>query len=186
MRALSRTVDAVLILVVVLGLSAAVLIQLVPLTGRMLVVISGGSMSPAIPIGSLVIAERVAAGDPLAVGDVVTIRLDEGRALVTHRIVRLVDRAGAPWLELRGDANAEPDPVLVPASAVMGRVAATLPEAGRWLRAFTSGPGFLALAGLAGSLYAISLLLRPRAPSSSESRPARVGAAPAGSEAAAR
>lgn len=183
MRALSRTVDAVLILAVTLGLSAPALIQLVPLTGRMLVVISGGSMSPAIPVGALGIAEPVSAGGPLAVGDVVTIRLDEGRALVTHRIVRVVDRAGAPWLELRGDANAEPDPVLMPAKAVMGRVGATIPEAGRWLRAFTSRPGFLALAGLAGCLYAISLLLGSRVPPTNPSRSAGARHAPAGLEA---
>jgi signal peptidase I len=157
---IGRLLDVALIGLIGLGLTAAVLLQLATLSGRTVVIINGGSMSPTIPIGSLAVIEPVTVEDLLAVGDVVTIRLDAAHAVLSHRIVRVADRAGTVWLELKGDANAEPDPVLVPASAVVGRIALAWPELGRLLGAFASRAGFQAVAGLAGTLYALHLLAR--------------------------
>jgi signal peptidase len=153
-----RLLDAGLVVLIGVGLGAAILLQLATLSGRTVVVIVGGSMSPAIPIGSLAMIESVTPAHPIEIGDVVTIRLDAAHAVVSHRVVRLTDRAGAAWLELRGDANADSDPVLVPATAVVGRIAMVWPELGRWLGAFASRAGFLTVVGLAGTLYALSLL----------------------------
>lgn len=160
MRHAARLVDLALAALIAVGLTAATLLWLLPITGRAAVIIAGGSMEPALPIGSLAIIEAPSAGRSLTVGDVVTIRLDEDRAIVTHRIVRLAERGGATWMELRGDANAMSDPVLVPASAVVGRATIMWPALGRWLTALGGPGGFQLIAGLAGSLLALSMLLR--------------------------
>ena len=39
-----------------------------------------------------------------------------GAAIFTHRIVRIAERAGAIWIETKGDANATADPSLTPAT----------------------------------------------------------------------
>src|SRR3954463_2249022 len=42
------------------------------------------------------------------------------------RITRIVDRSDGRWVETKGDANGDVDPSIVPASAVVGRVALQL------------------------------------------------------------
>ena len=100
----------------------------VPLLGDRLVIISGPSMSPAIPVGSLVLEQRVNT-TTLRPGDVVTFGLPNG-TVVTHRIVRLSAIDGILHMETKGDANANPDPVLLPVSRISGIVRASLPVAG--------------------------------------------------------
>ena len=86
-------------------------------------------MEPAIHLGSAIVVEPV---DPrsLAVGDVVSLRSGPNRAIFSHRIIRVVVRDGAVWIETKGDANAAADPSLTPASQVIGRASATIPMAG--------------------------------------------------------
>ena len=135
---------AILAVALVGGLSL-----LAPVLGGTTLIIAGGSMEPAIPKGAYVLAVATAFED-LRVGDVVTVR--EGtKAPVTHRIVRFADLPSSSGpvhhVELKGDANAAPDPVLVPASAILGRVELSLPFAG-YLAALLASPlglvGFLA------------------------------------------
>jgi signal peptidase len=138
--------------------------HLAPLTGRELFTISGGSMEPAIPIGSMVAVTRT---DPMTIvaGDVVTIRADNG-VVITHRVARVIDRPEGKFFELKGDANASPDPVLAPARAIVGRVGESVPAAG-YLRAFLSTiPGVIATLSFVGALALVWLLLgliQPRA-----------------------
>ncbi|HEV8252669.1 MAG TPA: signal peptidase I [Candidatus Limnocylindria bacterium] len=91
-------------------------------------VIQGSSMQPAIPFGSLIVVAP-ASPDAVRVGDVVTIRADNG-AVVSHRVTRRVDLGSERMYEVKGDANPTPDPVLIPERSVIGRVALTLPYAG--------------------------------------------------------
>jgi signal peptidase I len=128
---------------VVLGVG---LVRLVPLSGRETLVIAGGSMQPSIPLGAAVVLDHVAP-ETLRTDDVVSIRAP-GTAVYTHRITRIVEREGSPWLETKGDANAEPDPVLVPASWVAGRVSVSLPLAGYLLRLLALPIGVLMIIGL--------------------------------------
>jgi signal peptidase len=106
-----------------------------PLTGRELFTIIGGSMEPSIPVGSLVIATPVDAMT-VAVGDIVTIRDDSG-TIVTHRVTRVVDAAGGRSFEMKGDANQAPDGGLVPSRALVGVAGQFIPYAG-YARAFLS------------------------------------------------
>jgi signal peptidase I len=95
---------------------------------------------PAIDVGAAVILETVPP-DALRVGDVVSLRSGPARAVFTHRVVRIAERDGAVWLETKGDANAQSDPSLTPATDVIGRVAVVLPIAGYALAVLTAPPG---------------------------------------------
>ena len=133
--------------------------HIAPLVGRDAYIIRGGSMSPFVPLGSLVIDERSLPAD-IRPGDVVTVRLHD-EVMVTHRVVRIIDRPSGLELELKGDANTAPDPALVPASSVAGRVAAVVPVAGFILATLASPTGMIStLSMLASLVLAIWLLER--------------------------
>lgn len=146
---LRRAIDLLLIALVALCLLGLVLGRIVPMTGRSTFVVAGGSMVPTIPLGGAVVVEPVAPAD-LRVGDIVSLRSGEQRAVFTHRIIRIADRDGAVWIETRGDANEAPDPSISPATAVIGRVVVILPLAGFLvaLLAIPSGVVFVVSLGL--------------------------------------
>jgi signal peptidase len=148
---------------VLVGLACAVLVglalgRLVPLAGGSTLVVAGGSMAPAVPLGAAIVAVPVDPGE-IAVGDIVSIRLDAGSTIFTHRVIRIVERSGEPWLETRGDANPGADPALVPATAVVGRVVVTVPYAGYLLRLLSTAAGVLFLVSLAATLLVAGRLL---------------------------
>lgn len=168
LRSLVRLLTAAVTLAVI---ALVVLLRAVPLTGRTTLVVGGPSMSPAIGIGSAIVLEPVDAAR-LAVGDVVSIQNGPDRAIYTHRIVRVVERDGGPWLETKGDANAAPDPAIVPAPAVLGRVIVAIPYAG-YLVALGSRPsGVVLLLGLAMALLLVGWILDPGRTASTAPQPA--------------
>jgi signal peptidase len=120
-------------------------------------------MEPTIPFGSVVIVTPVDSAD-LHVGDVVSIRVGQQQAVFTHRIVRLVPRDDGLWIETKGDANDAPDPSIIPASTVVGRLQISLPYAGYAVKLLSTGPGVLFLLAigvmiLAGAWFLESLEL---------------------------
>jgi signal peptidase I len=158
MTALRRIVDAALIGLIVVVLFGLILGKIVPLTGRQTIIIGGGSMAPAIGLGSAIVVAPVRPTD-LARGDVVSLQVGADRATFTHRIIDVIARPDGIWVRTKGDANAEPDPTLVPASSIIGRVEMSVPFAG-YLMALLSLPvGVLFLLGLAATLLAIAWLL---------------------------
>lgn len=74
-----------------------------------LIMFSTGSMSPAIPAGSVAVVREVPATE-IDVGDVVTV--ERPNALpITHRVTEILDRGGAQvTFTMQGDANDQPDP----------------------------------------------------------------------------
>jgi len=143
------------LLAVLVGFS--VFTHIAPLTGHQLFIVGGGSMEPSIPIGSLVVVVRT---DPMtvAVGDIVTIRADNG-VVVTHRIARVVDLAEGRFFELKGDANQSPDGSLVPARAIVGAVEHYVPYAGYAQAFLSTGSGVIATLAVLGALLLAYLLL---------------------------
>lgn len=155
---LRRIVDVTLIALIAVVLFGLILGKVIPLAGHRTIIIGGGSMEPAIALGAAVVITPVQAAD-LTTGDVVSMQVGPDRATFTHRIVDLVPRADGLWIRTKGDANAEPDPTLVPATAILGRVELSIPWAG-FLLAFLSLPvGILFVLGLAATLMAIAWLL---------------------------
>jgi len=160
---LRRIADLALVGLIVVVLVAIAVGKIVPLLGRQSIIIGGSSMEPAIHLGSAVVISPVAASD-LGVGDVVSLQVGEAKTVFTHRIVAIVDRPDGRWIRTKGDANSDPDPELVPASAVIGRVDVTIPAVG-YLMALLSLPvGVLFVIGLAATLLAIAWLLESLEP----------------------
>jgi len=148
-----RTLDILLLLAIAAVIVTAGITLLAPVLGGRAMVIGGGSMEPSIGRGALVLALPGAPAS-YAVGDVVTVQ-QGGATPYTHRITRLTDLEGVPYVETKGDANPRPDPAIVPIAAIVGRVVIGVPLL-----------GFLSLvlgtaAGLAGFLAvsAMALLL---------------------------
>lgn len=117
------------------ALTAAWVLMVVSLIGlaawshlSSLIIVAGGSMEPDVPQGALI---GLAAVDPAVIvaGDVLTVKADNG-ILITHRVARVLDLPEGRFFELRGDANPSPDPNLVPARSVMGRVDLSVPYVG--------------------------------------------------------
>jgi signal peptidase I len=137
-----ETFDAALVLLVALCLLTIAIGRVLPLTGRTTLVVAGGSMEPAISLGSAIVVEPV---DPrsLAVGDVVSLQSGAQRAVFTHRIIRVVVRDGTTWVETKGDANDSADPSLTPASQIIGRASVTIPNAGYLIALLSSLHGIV-------------------------------------------
>lgn len=137
MRWERRARRAIAIAAVLLGLVAvplALLLGVTWLQGDRLVVVESGSMAPTYPVGSLLVvspvrAAEVEAGDPITFVD-----REAGGALVTHRVVRVLDGPTTEGLTFvtRGDANAADDGDPVPAAAVRGRVERSIAGVGAW------------------------------------------------------
>lgn len=150
--------DLVLLVVIAVGLATVILGRLIPAIGHPVLIVAGPSMEPAISLGAAVILADVTP-EAVRVGDVVSLRSGPSQAIFTHRITRVVERDGAPWIETRGDANAAADPSLTPASAVLGRVAVTLPVAGYLLTLLSSPIGIVFALSLGGLLLVAGWLL---------------------------
>ena len=158
-RLARRTLDVLLGVIIVVVVAIVVVARVIPVvTSGATFVVGGGSMEPAIPTGSLVIATPASAAQ-LAPGDVVSVRVGEKQAVFTHRIVRLAERDGATWLETKGDANDEPDPSIIPATSVIGRVVVTVPYAGYVVWLTSTVPGLMFVLSLAVLVLAGAWLL---------------------------
>lgn len=153
-----RSVDLALTCLVVLVVILVVLGRGLPMTGRTTLIIGGPSMEPTIPLGSAVVVEPVDLST-IRAGDLVSIQAGPETAVFTHRVVRLLALDGVPYIETKGDANADPDPVTIPLSTVKGRVAVILPSVG-YLMAFVATPAGIAFViGLGMTLVVLAFLL---------------------------
>lgn len=122
-----------------------------PRLGLEVFAIRGGSMTPTIPVGAAVIAVRTAPED-IRVGDVVTIRADNG-VVFTHRVVEVDASEADVWLHTKGDANTTADAAPVPVTSVIGTVPISVPLAGFLIAMMTSPAGVVSFLA-----YAVALL----------------------------
>lgn len=93
-------------------------------------VVTGGSMSPAVRNGSILVSERV---DPrmIEVGDVITFRRPQNPGLpVTHRGIGIEERDGVPTFLTKGDVNPNVDVEQVGVTLPISRMVYTVPYAG--------------------------------------------------------
>ncbi len=157
MTAIRRAIDVALAAVVVIVLVLAVATHVAPELGSRLFAIRSGSMAPDVPIGALIVTTSVVP-ERLAVGEIVTIGMANGTAL-THRIAEVAQQDGASMLRLKGDANANADPVLVETNRVIGKVVFMLPVVGYLLAMLAMPSGLVALLSFAASLLVLGWLL---------------------------
>jgi hypothetical protein len=91
------------------------------LAGLRLLVVSGGSMSPSIRDGDLVLTARLRLGG--SVGDIVLVERPSDGQLLLHRVIE----QGEGWRRTKGDASLSPDAERISDAAVLGRLAAVIP-----------------------------------------------------------
>ena len=108
-----------------------------------------GSMEPEIPVGSLIMTEKVDI-DEVDIGDVITFRSQSVEiygSIVTHRVIDITKSdSGAVLLQTRGDANSAADVLPVDANNFVGKVTRVLGGANffsKVLAFFTSQSGFI-------------------------------------------
>jgi len=128
--------------------------HLLPVLGRQMYVVSGGSMEPAIPLGSVVFVHQI---DPSGVrpGQIITFRLPSG-TVVTHRVIARSEIAGATSFETKGDANATADTTPVTSAEIVGDVEMSLPSIGSLIVNLSSTAGELMLLFFLGGLLLAS------------------------------
>lgn len=125
-------------------------------------VVRSHSMQPGIDSGDVVIVREV---DPATVraGAVITFRSPteagtHSGTVVTHRVIDVIRREDGHYFRTKGDANENPDPVLVPADDIVGRVVLTIPEVGHLLLFAQTKTGLVTLVILPGSLLLLAEL----------------------------
>jgi signal peptidase len=150
-----------LLLAVIVGALAVLTVVPRAVHGSALTVLTG-SMTPTIPVGSVVVVQPVDAGT-LHVGDVITYQRTPGKPdYVTHRITAIHTGTTPVTLTTKGDANRGEDVSPVPVTAVRGRVLFHVPYLGTLRNAVSGGAIALPLAVLGLIAYAASQLLAAR------------------------
>lgn len=131
------------------------------LTGSHALTVLSGSMEPALPVGSVVVA-RPTSAEQIAVGDVITYtdRDPDSPAtrVVTHRVVDIVQEPAGPTFGTKGDAN-DVDPGRPPAADVIGMQRYAVPWVGTVREGFGTPVGLFYAAGILLLLVAAHLLV---------------------------
>lgn len=126
--------------------------------GHRLLIVLTGSMNPTFRAGDMVVVSGVRPAE-VSLGDVITFhQAMDPSVLVTHRVVKVVREGDAVFWKTRGDANAAPDPTLVTAPRLVGRLEMIIPYAGYLASFARTGAGFFSLIILpgAGILWALT------------------------------
>lgn len=138
----------------VIAFALAVLTVLPRATHGVALTVLTGSMTPGIPVGSVVVDRPVDPGT-LHVGDIATYQKEPGKAeYITHRIVK-IDAAKTPTMfTFKGDANRGADITPVPATAIRGKVWFHVPYLGAIRDALHTKGGLAGVAMLVLAGYA--------------------------------
>ena len=171
-----RTVVSVVGVVLLIAVVIPFAVFIVPETvgAERAYVVGSSSMSPAIAAGDAVLVndvspEAIEKGDVITFidGDRATIQAGQaGGNLVTHRVVGIRQTEQELAFKTKGDANEEADRGLVPASALVGRVMATIPYIGHVIVFAGTRLGLIALVAIPlgllvlGELYDLARAVR--------------------------
>jgi signal peptidase len=163
-----------LLLAVIVGALAVLTVVPRAVHGSALTVLTG-SMTPSIPVGSVVLVRPVDPGT-LHVGDVITYQKQPGKPeYITHRITAIHTGTTPVTLTTKGDANRGADPWSVPVTSVRGRVLFHVPYLGTVRNAVSGGAIALPLAILGLLGYAVAQLLAARRDKKTAGRRSRPG-----------
>ena len=129
--------------------------------GREFMLVTSGSMSPALSPGDVVVVRTdPVPGDRVEVGEVITFTPRSGTTAVTHRVVDIrSDAAGGVSYVTKGDANRDADAGTVTDREIVGQVESVLPS-GHLLTAMTD-PRTAVPVVLAVLLLEAALIVRP-------------------------
>lgn len=148
---------ALAFLAVVIGALSVIVVIPRATHGTALTVLSG-SMTPTIPVGSIVVVRPVDPGT-LHVGDIATYQKTPGKAeYITHRLVKIDDSTSPTQFTFKGDANRGADLDPVSAKQIRGEVWFHVPYLGTIRDGLHGKGGITLLAMLVLGGYALSQL----------------------------
>lgn len=149
---------ALAVAVLVAG-AATILVALPRLADAQALTVLSGSMTPGIPVGSVVLVRPVDPAD-LRVGDIATYQAEPGKPVyITHRIVAVDTDRGRTTFTFKGDANRGADAKPVVPGQVRGELWFHVPYLGSVRdRLHSTGVRLLVLCVLLGG-YAVTQLV---------------------------
>lgn len=158
LRFLARVAGWVVILSALGVLAVSVVIP--RLAGATPYTVLTGSMSPAMPPGTLVVVRPVAP-EEIGIGTVVTYQLESGKpTVVTHRVVaQRFDGKGRPAFRTQGDANDVPDAKWVLPAQIRGERWYSVPYVGRASNLLTGEERQMGVYTAAALLIAYALVM---------------------------
>jgi len=107
--------------IAILLMSVAVFTYVGPHLGWRVDAVLSGSMEPELMTGSLVVT-RFIEPEAVVVGDIITFRpTNNGENMITHRVIG-IGQSSSLYFETKGDANEDPDPFIVPARNLVGKI----------------------------------------------------------------
>lgn len=109
-------------------------------------IVKSGSMEPDIETGSIIFVENVST-DRINKSDIITFTSggEENPTKTTHRVINVSENEKGTFFHTKGDANEDPDPVMVPAENVLGRFVFSIPRLGYVIRWAGTQKGFIVL-----------------------------------------
>lgn len=123
--------DFILVFITAFIIILAVMMIFIKILGWNILSVDSNSMSPQIPIDTLVIVQPVNAQD-IQIGDVITYIYNEEGILVTHRVTD-IDQSTQTFTT-KGDANNTDDPSPVHWDNLVGKVKIVIPQIGKPIR----------------------------------------------------
>ncbi len=143
---------------VILLMAAAALTYMAPHFGWRVDAVLSGSMEPQLKVGSLVITRPVEP-EAIAVGDIIIFRpVAVGENLISHRVIG-VEEHSPLYFKTKGDASEDPDPFIIPARNVVGKICFTVPYLGFATQFLKTTAGFLFALGIPGAII-IAMYIR--------------------------
>jgi signal peptidase len=136
--------SAAQVLVAAVAVTVATILVVPRIAGWDVVTVLSGSMAPTYPTDSVLAVESVDPAD-IVVGEVIAFSPEPDALMVTHRVVSVSEGSDGLSFVTKGDANEDPDPRRVSASAVRGRVVFGVPRVGALVRAAHTPIGFFGL-----------------------------------------
>jgi len=136
------------LLVVVVAVAALAFIA--PRFGWRADAVLSGSMEPHLNVGGLAITHTVKAED-VKVGDIIVFYSPLNKKLTSHRVTA-IENDPSLFFRTQGDANEDPDPFIVVAQNVRGKVCYNVPYLGYFLQSLRSHVGFLLVSFVPGLL----------------------------------
>lgn len=149
---LTRIFQALATVLLVMAIMVSVGVFVGPKVGWHVDAVYGGSMEPAIKLGSLAVIRPVEP-ETVSEGDIITFAAPtENSVIVTHRVTQVIDGESGLMFRTKGDANEEPDTYTVPAENVVGRVWISVPYGGYFADFVRSKLGLGLLIGIPAAL----------------------------------
>lgn len=132
------------------------------LFGHRMYIVDSGSMTPALPINSMIIVKETTSSQAGANGiekdDIVTFYAGSENTRVTHRVVEVLED-GQGYIT-RGDANNIEDANILQEDKIIGKLAFSLPYVGLIFRILSTKMGIAILIGLVAIIILIPMLFK--------------------------